>query len=197
MLFVGCLLFFLTGNELSAQEIRSDIVSATATIEGQRVDGYKTELPFGYKKVRYSFWKYVKQFGKPENLRSHYEVTIPSFINGSEVDLSFYGVLNERPQKTIVFFALNPEGLNTRDQDRLGKQVQQLIIEFKVDFYKRHYSEKIESIEKRLKKLSRRYRRLLRKEKRPDRQKEILGETVQLQKELTNIQESLFELQVP
>jgi hypothetical protein len=195
-LFVGCLLLFSTGNELCAQQIQSDIVSASATIDGQKVDGFKTELPFGYRKVRFSFWKYVKQFGKPNNMRSHYEVIIPSFINGSEVDLSFYGVLNERNEKTIVFFALNPKGLNAADQERLSKQVRQLVIEFKVDFYKRHYGDKIEDIEKRLKKLSRKYRRLVKKEKRPDRQKEMLAEMVQLQAELQDSKDHLFELLV-
>lgn len=104
-------------------------------IDGKKLVGYESSFDFTKEEVRKGWWRYVRAFGSPVDMRTYYLVKIPAQSTDGNVDLSIYA------QTTGDGV---PAQFKIGIEDKKYKvQVEELIKVFKKDFYIQYYLSKL------------------------------------------------------
>lgn len=133
LLFFAC--FFLTTFYSFSQKFYPEITSERYTIAGSSRQGYSTLFDFEARTVRKGWWKFSKQFARPLNMKSYYQVTIPREMNNGNVDLILLSKSMKAGNYSKFFICLEDEQIAASDATALRKQVLQLLQQFKQTFY--------------------------------------------------------------
>lgn len=108
-------------------------------VAGQTVTGFQTTFDFGREEVRRGWWKYAKQFGNPLDMRSYYQVRIPAETTDGNLDLTIYSQTLLEESKIVFKLGL--------EDKKYKPQLEQLLVDFKRDFYIQHYLNEIHLVE--------------------------------------------------
>ncbi len=100
-------------------------------LEGKILTGYVSSFDFSREEVRRGWWKYARQFGNPIDMREFYKVKIPSTTTDGNVDLTIYSQTLADASATKFKIGL--------EEKKYKVQVEELLKDFKKDFYIQHY----------------------------------------------------------
>lgn len=126
-------------------------------LNGKMLTGYSSEFDFSREEVRMGWWKYARTFGNPLDMRTYYQVKIPSETTDGNVDLTMYALTIE--ENGIVNFKLGIE------DKKYKVQVEEMMKVFKKDFYIQFYIDELKIIELEAEDLSNKYERAIDEEK--------------------------------
>lgn len=104
-------------------------------IDGKKLNGYETSFDFDREEVRKGWWRYVRAFGTPMDMRSYYLAKIPAQSTDGNIDLTIYA--QTKGETVPVEFKIGIES------DKYKAQVEELIKVFKKDFYIQYYLAKL------------------------------------------------------
>lgn len=104
-------------------------------IDGKKLVGYESSFDFTKEEVRKGWWRYVRKFGSPVDMRTYYLVKIPAGSTDGNVDLNIYA--QTTGDKAPAQFKLGIE------DKKYKVQVEELLKVFKKDFYIQYYLSKL------------------------------------------------------
>ncbi len=104
-------------------------------IDGKKLVGYESSFDFTKEEVRKGWWRYVRSFGSPVDMRTYYLVKIPAQSTDGNVDLNIYA--QTTGEKGPAKFKIGIE------DKKYKVQVEELIKVFKKDFYIQYYLAKL------------------------------------------------------
>jgi len=137
------LLFSLCGH---GQAYSENLKPAELKLPDKKVKGYSTSMDFSEDDIYYGWWKYAKQFSRPRNQRTHYEVTIPATKDSKEVMI--YAQVDQGPADVLLMkLGMEMSGMGEEEKKRFDKQLKDMLIDFKRWFYLRHFQEELVELE--------------------------------------------------
>jgi hypothetical protein len=105
-----------------------------STVKGESMDGYSVELQGTGAEVNASFGKYLKTIGKIKQ-GDFFTVTEPN-INGLSYTQPLYGTANENGKSATAWLGLNQSSMAKEDAEKLDKELERLMKEFGIKFYR-------------------------------------------------------------
>jgi hypothetical protein len=105
-----------------------------STIKGESMDGYSVELQGTGAEVSTSFGKYLKTIGKTKQ-GDFFTVSEPN-INGLSYAQPLYGTANENGKSATAWLGMNPSSMPKADAEKLDKELEKLMKEFGIKFYR-------------------------------------------------------------
>lgn len=105
-----------------------------STVKGESMEGYSVELQGTGADVSASFGKYLKTIGKTRQ-GEFFTVTEPN-INGLTYTQPIYGTANENGKSATAWLGFNSAGMEKEDAAKLDKELEKLMKEFGVRFYR-------------------------------------------------------------
>ncbi|REE00482.1 hypothetical protein [Marinoscillum furvescens] len=141
---------------LCAQQFTPNIYEETLTLAGQSRKGYITDFPFGAKEIAKEWWRFSKDFGRPLNMRSYYEITIPSDIHQGTVEITLYSKTLRKGSGSQFFLTLKTEKIPKQKHADYMSQVKQVMQNFKQTVYLQKLEAGLEKLEKKAAKASKR-----------------------------------------
>lgn len=105
-----------------------------STVKGESMEGYSVELQGTGAEVSASFAKYLKTIGKTKQ-GEFFTVSEPN-INGLTYTQPIYGTANENGKSATAWLGVNPSALGKEDADKLDKELEKLMKEFGIKFYR-------------------------------------------------------------
>ena len=140
---------FSTGSTIGQKKFDLSLKGGSLEIGGVSLTGYQTQFDFAREEVRKGWWKYARQFGNPLDMRTHYEVTVPSDHTDGNIDLKIYAQSVDGAEGSIFNVGIESE--------KYKVQVEELLKEFKRHFYIQYYVEEIKLKDLEAAGLSRKY----------------------------------------
>lgn len=134
-----------------------DLNSASLNIDGNKLIGFNTTFDFNREEVRKGWWKYARKFGNPIDMRTYYVVTIPAESTDGNVDLTIYSQALDDTDPVVFSIGISDK--------KYKVQIEELLKEFKKDFYIQFYLNELKLKETEATGLSERYERALQDEK--------------------------------
>lgn len=105
-----------------------------STIKGEVMEGYSVELQGTGAEVSTSFGKFLKTIGKTKQ-GEFFTVSEPD-INGLTYSQPIYGTTNENGKSATAWIGVNPSAMEKQDADKLDRELEKLMREFGVKFYR-------------------------------------------------------------
>ena len=106
----------------------------TARIKGENQDGYATDLEGNEDNINSALIKYLKTFGKTKQTSDYITVT-EATINGRTYAQPIYGVIKTKDKGAQAWLGINPKEWPS-DADDVSKQLEGLVRDFGVQFYR-------------------------------------------------------------
>ena len=130
LLFLFSLSFF--SFTCFAQQNRNEIKKGTLELPTQTIEGLQTQVEFASNEVEKSFWRFCQGFSKTTNLRTHYEVSIPTEDERIYVVAQLESLTSNR---TVFKIALKEAGQSTSYRIQLQEMFRQFIVQLHLDQY--------------------------------------------------------------
>lgn len=130
LLFLFSISFFSSIG--SAQVTRNEIEESSLELPSRSIDGLQTRFDFSSNQVEKSFWRFCQGFSKTTNLRTHYEVSIPTDIERIYVVAQLENLGSDR---TLFKMGMKEDGQRTRYRDQLKEMFRQFIVQLHLDQY--------------------------------------------------------------
>lgn len=131
---------------INGQSFDKKITSDKLTLPNEELAGYSTSFDFSQEKIRLAWWKYAKNFALPKNMRTHYEVTIPSTENVRSVVIFTQSLGESKP--TAFKLGIKTDDMSKEEKQKYSKQAKSMLLDFKRWYYLRYYEEQLEKLEK-------------------------------------------------
>ena len=131
------LLFFLISFSFFScacfsQVARNEITDSKLELPTQTISGLQTRVGFDSNEVEKSFWRFCQGFSKTTNLRTHYEVSIPT----TEERIYVIAQLESLGAgKTLFKLAMKEEGQRTSYRKQLREMFRQFLVQLHLDQY--------------------------------------------------------------
>ncbi len=186
-------LFFLTPSSFS-QVYEEKVSNVSPEIAGKKTVGYVTWLDFPVEEVRYGFWKYSRKFGLPKNMRTHYEVIIPARESTANQSLTLYALSISGDPGCKFSLSLDLEALPEAAHVNYQKQVRDLLMDFKLNFYLDYFDNQISELERIYNRQARKYKRLLKKRGENNSKEKVLDDLLILQNKISLLKENKLTL---
>lgn len=122
----------------------------TLNLDGKNLVGYETSFDFTRDEVRKGWWRYARKFGSPTDMRNYYQVRISSSYTDGNVDLELFAQTIKEENEPTVF------KLGIADK-KYKVQVEEVLKEFKKDFYIQFYLKELKLREEEASTLSSKY----------------------------------------
>lgn len=129
------LFFFLLAKTSAQKKFNPGIEDIAFILDNKTLTGYSTVFDFRREEVRRGWWKYARQFSHPLNMRTFYQMKIPSEVNEGNVDLFIFTQIVDEGGATI--FKIGQE------DGKYLSQVRHMLREFKRNFYIAHYLDEL------------------------------------------------------
>ncbi len=140
ILFV-CLTIIFNGY---SQEYDLLIKPAKREINGINYNGYSTSFRIGADELQKIWWRHTKKFGILDNQRGHYILKIPT-SNKNFLPISLIQTTEGADSSALIFLAVLDQTNNN-----FKKQVKDILLEFKVQYYVSDLQQKIVDKESKL-----------------------------------------------
>jgi len=138
-----------------AQKIDVTISDESIKTPKQTLEGYGIILDFPKKKIFKAWWKFSKEFSRNETRKDQIRHAIPPVDGESTVPVVFYSEITAPDSLTSKLkAAINDNGLSSDNIKKYSAQVRQLLIDFKVEYYRNNLQRKISSTEKQASRIS-------------------------------------------
>jgi hypothetical protein len=105
-----------------------------SAVKGESMEGYSVELQGTGGEVSSSFGKFLKTIGKTRQ-GDFFTISEPN-INGLTYTQPLYGTANENGKTATAWIGVNPSSLPKEDAEKLDKELEKLMKEFGVKFYR-------------------------------------------------------------
>ncbi len=130
LLFLFSISFFSTVG--LAQVTKNEIEDSSLELPSRTIDGLQTQFEFAYNQVEKSFWRFCQGFSKTTNLRTHYEVSIPTDVERIYVVAQLESLGSSR---TLFKIGMKEDGQRTRYRTQLKEMFRQFIVQLHLDQY--------------------------------------------------------------
>ena len=105
-----------------------------STVKGESMEGYSVELQGTGAEVSASFGKFLKTIGKTKQ-GDFFTIAEPN-INGLTFSQPIFGTANENGQSATAWLGVNPSTMPKEDAEKLGKELEKLMKDFGIKFYR-------------------------------------------------------------
>lgn len=109
-----------------------EITKGSLELPTQTIDGLQAKIEFDASQVEKSFWRFCQGFSKTTNLRTHYEVSIPTDVERIYLVAQMESLGSGQ---TLFKLALKEEGQRTRYRTQLQEMLRQFVIQAHLDQY--------------------------------------------------------------
>jgi hypothetical protein len=113
-----------------------------STVKGESMEGYSVELQGTGAEVNTSFGKYLKTIGKTK--QSDFITVSEPNINGLAFTQPLYATANENGKSATAWLGTNASAMPKEDAQKLDKELERLMKEFGVKFYRDKIQEQID-----------------------------------------------------
>ncbi|UXP30591.1 hypothetical protein N6H18_09515 [Reichenbachiella agarivorans] len=140
---------------VAAQNYSLDVYESTLSIGTTHYKGFSTRFTQPYKEVKKTWWKYIRTKAHIFNNKTHYTLTVPPKKGESNTAIQFISVIeNGSKQQSILTVAPIDAALSAEQLATLRKDLQVLLVDFKINYFTRILQQKIDQQEKDNHKLS-------------------------------------------
>lgn len=146
--------FFFIATPGVTQRLDPEISETRLMISGASHAGFSTYFDQPANVIQKSWWRYAREFGRPLNMKTYYEVTIPSTENTGNVDLVLLSKTLVKGNGSTFFLTIADEQLPDNRKTAYREQVRLILLEFKRVHFLDEMEELIQAQEKKVKKLS-------------------------------------------
>lgn len=115
-----------------AQAPKGDISAGSLELPTKTIDGLQSQVSFASNQVEKSFWRFCQGFSKTTNLRTHYEVSIPTEAERIYVVAQLESLGSDR---TLFKLAMKEEGQRTNYRTQLKELFRQFLVQLHLDQY--------------------------------------------------------------
>jgi hypothetical protein len=105
-----------------------------STVKGESMEGYSVEVQGTGSEVTASLGKFLKTIGKTKQ-SDFFTVTEPN-INGLVYTQPIYATANENGKSATAWIGVNPSAMSKEDAAKLDKELEKLMKDFGVKFYR-------------------------------------------------------------
>ena len=134
-----------------------------STIKGEAMDGYSAELIGTSAEVSASLGKFLKTIGKTKT-GDFFTVSEPN-INGLGYTQPLYATVNENGKSATAWIGVNQSSMNKEEAQKLEKELEKLVKDFGVKFYRDKIQVQIDESVKATQAVERQKQRLLNENK--------------------------------
>ena len=143
-----CLIFLICCQSFG-QSINLKPKSEEFVAEGQTLKGYALTFDFTKKEIFKAWWKYSREFSRNQTKKNEIKHTIPPKEGESTIPIIFFSRVDSPDSLSAkIIAALSDNGMTSDNYKKYDKQVKELLIEFKVSYYKNNLQRKIDQTEK-------------------------------------------------
>jgi hypothetical protein len=177
------ILIFL-GFALSLQAQTIKVTNESVRLQGESAEGTETVLDGTFEEVEASLLKYMKPVGKMKKGDEAYAISLP-MVNGKNYTSPLYAVVRDKG-KGAAWIGIRPSEW-TGNSDELKKDIEKLVYDFGVNFYRDKIQAQIDESTRALQAVERQQQRLINQNK--DLDSKLEGnkkEKIQLEKSLEN-----------
>jgi hypothetical protein len=156
-----------------------------STIKGESMEGYSVELQGTGSEVNASFSKYLKTIGKTK--QSDFITVSEPNINGLSFTQPLYATANENGKSATAWLGANASGMSKEDAQKLDKEIEKLMKDFGVKFYRDKIQEQIDESTRATQAVEKQKQRLLNENKSlGGKLEDNKREKIQLEKAIVN-----------
>lgn len=153
-------LLLICAHWLTAQEIDKSMNEGQLTFEGTAHEGVFSTFPERRNTLERQWWKYARDFSRPVNMKQYYRTTIPSEVNGSDVDIVLLSKTQKSGRGSRFFLALDPSGIPKAKVASYQSQVKGILMGFKRHYYLSILQEDLKDLEKKAARASAKIKKL-------------------------------------
>lgn len=158
-------LILLIGLSLTTVAQSVKVNKESTRVKGDNVDGYAVELEGTQDDVASSFNKYLKSFAKLK-LGANPTTLTETVISGTSYKSPIYATTKERNATAVAWIGLKPsEWSNTDDAEKVNKELERIIYDFGVKYYRDKIQVQVDESTKALQAVERQQQRLLNENK--------------------------------
>lgn len=156
-----------------------------STVKGEAMEGYAVELQGSSAEVSASLGKFLKTIGKVKQ-GDFFTITEPS-INGLSYTQPVYATASENGKSSTAWVGINSSSFSKEDIEKLDKELEKLVKEFGVKFYRDKIQLQIDESLRATQAVAKQKQRLLNENKNlSEKLEDNKREKVQLEKALVN-----------
>lgn len=189
---IGILFFALLPAVLFSQTV--NVKKEKSSINGEQLDGYEVTLEGKPDEVRAAFIKYLKPVGKQKQSGDYFTITEPS-MNGIAYVNSLFAMVKDGATTATAWIGFNKKDWNEADAKQMEKDLQGLIKEFGVKFYRDKIQVQVDESERANQAVEKQQQRLTNESKQlASKLEDNKREKIQLEKSIENNKLELEEL---
>lgn len=158
--FVVLALLFVAAHA-PAQTVK--VKKEKSTVKGESMEGYSVDLDGSLADVNSAFFRFLKTIGKTK--QSEYFTVNEPDINGLAYTQPLYGVATQNGKVASAWLGLNASDFEKADADKLMKELENVLKDFGVKFYRDKIQEQIDESEKASQTVEKQQQRLLNENK--------------------------------
>ncbi|MFT7195868.1 MAG: hypothetical protein ACI83W_000217 [Marinoscillum sp.] len=128
-------LMFFSLYETNAQNFIESIASDKLTIESVAYKAYSTAFDASAKTIEKAWWRHIREFGRPLNMRSYYIITIPAELNDGTVATELFSRVLATKTGSRFYLALNTKDIPAEKVAGYNKEIESIIQTFKKSYY--------------------------------------------------------------
>jgi len=137
------------------------VINETSRIKGENVEGFAVELEGTQDEVTGAFSKYLKSFSKMRIGASPMTLT-ETVLGGTSYKSPIYATTKERDKTILAWIGLKPsEWSSTDEAEKVNKELERIIYEFGVRFYRDKIQVNVDESLKALQAVERQQQRLV------------------------------------
>lgn len=156
--FSSLFIIVLASMPLFGQSVK--VKKEVAKISNENIEGYAIELEAMIKDVDPSFTKYLKTLGKVKP-NGDYIMLTESTLNGKFYGLPIYGLTKDKGKLTQAWLGIKSNEWSAVDGVEISKQLETMIYNFGIKFYKDKIQEQIDESARALQAVEKQQQRLL------------------------------------
>jgi DNA-directed RNA polymerase subunit F len=126
---------FFSLYEIKAQNFIESIASDKLTIESVAYKAYSTAFDASAKTIEKAWWRHIREFGRPLNMRSYYIITIPAELNDGTVATELFSRVLATKTGSRFYLALNTKDIPAEKVAGYNKEIESIIQTFKKSYY--------------------------------------------------------------
>lgn len=158
--FVALVLLFVAAHA-PAQTVK--VEKGKASVKGESMEGFSVALNGSLSDVSSAFSRFLKTMGKVK--QTEFITLNEPEINGEAYPQPLYAVVKQDDQFSSAWLGFNPSDLSKEESDKLMKELESVMKDFGIKFYRDKIQQQIDESEKAVQTVEKQQQRLLNENK--------------------------------
>ena len=159
--FFAVLILLLVAAHAPAQTVK--VKKDKSTVKGESMEGYSVDLDGSLSDVNSAFSRFLKTMGKVK--QTEFITLNEPDINGEVYTQPLYGVARQDGQFSSAWLGFNPSEFSKEDADKLMRDLESVMKEFGIKFYRDKIQLQVDESEKAVQTVEKQQQRLLNESK--------------------------------